>query len=109
MAKEIKNNYKGGNKKTELKKKKSPKCYNSVSCIFSVVLIVFILGSIMWDIFITKPQIRHEINEIKTEIKEINTKLLDKSDIPDAEEKIYSFENDVDNEEYTKELMGKID
>lgn len=80
-----------GNKKYQ-NKKKNPKCYNSVSCILSVALIVFILGSIVWDNFVTKPKIQREINEIKTEIKNINMKLLDENDISTAENEIFAFE-----------------
>lgn len=55
--------------------KNEKKCYNSFSCIFSVLVIVFILGSITWDIFVTKPSMRNSIDEIKQEIKEIKTKI----------------------------------
>ena len=51
------------------------KCYNSVSCILSVMLIVFIIGSIIWDLTITKPALRSSIEEIKTEVQIINQKL----------------------------------
>ena len=53
-------------------------CYKSVSCVLSVLIIVFVLGSICWDMFVTKPQIRRNIDEIKIEIQNINKK-IDKS------------------------------
>lgn len=77
--------------KMQNKKTKAPKCYNSLSCVLSVLIIVFVIGSIMWDNFITKPQIRQEINEIKIEIKNINTKLLNKVDVPDDQKTICEF------------------
>ena len=55
--------------------KKSQKCYNSFSCIASIIIILLVLGSIIWDIFITKPAIRNSIEEIKVEIKDIKEKI----------------------------------
>lgn len=54
---------------------KSNKCYNSVSCILSVLIIAFVLGSIGWDIFVSKPEIRNSIEEIRIEVKDIRGKL----------------------------------
>lgn len=51
------------------------KCYNSFSCILSVLIIIFVVGSIMWDICISKPALRGQIEEIHTEIKDIHHKL----------------------------------
>lgn len=51
------------------------KCYNSFSCILSVIIIIFVVGSIMWDICISKPALRGQIEEIHTEIKDIHHKL----------------------------------
>lgn len=51
------------------------KCYNSFSCILSVLIIVFVVGSVMWDICITKPAMREDIQEIRTEIKDIHRKI----------------------------------
>lgn len=51
------------------------KCYNSFSCILSVLIIIFVVGSIMWDICISKPALRGQIQEIHTEIKDIHQKL----------------------------------
>ena len=53
----------------------SKKCYNSLSCILSVVIIVFIIGAMLFDIFISKPKTRENIAEIKFEIKKINEKI----------------------------------
>lgn len=51
------------------------KCYNSVSCILSVLIIVFVIGSIIWDMTVTKPAMRQSIDDIKTEVKVIHSKL----------------------------------
>lgn len=51
------------------------KCYNSFSCIGSVLIILFVLGSIIWDICITKPAMRDSIDDIRTEVKDIHQKL----------------------------------
>lgn len=57
---------------------KTQKCYNSVSCMLSVLIIVFVVGAIGWDIFISKPEIRHSIDEIRIEVKDIHQKLNSK-------------------------------
>lgn len=57
---------------------KTQKCYNSVSCILSVLIIVFVVGAIGWDIFISKPEIRNSIDEIRIEVKDIHQKLNSK-------------------------------
>lgn len=54
---------------------KTQKCYNSVSCILSVLIIVFVIGAIGWDIFVSKPEIRNSIEEIRIEVKDIRWKL----------------------------------
>ena len=54
---------------------KVTKCYNSVSCLLSVVIIVFVLVAIAYDLVVSKPQIRKDINEIRMEITEINNKM----------------------------------
>lgn len=51
------------------------KCYNSFSCIVSVLIIVFVIGSIIWDMTVSKPTIYNSIEEIKTEVKHINEKI----------------------------------
>lgn len=53
----------------------SGKCYNSVSCVLSVLIIVFVLGSIIVDLCFTKPAMRQSIDEIKQEVRTINSKL----------------------------------
>lgn len=58
-----------------------PKCYNSVSCIISVLVIVFILGSIVWDILFTRPEIQKSLNDIKTEISTLSVKIDDQNKI----------------------------
>lgn len=57
------------------KNNKVGKCYNSVSCILSVLIIVFVIGSIIWDMAVTKPAMRQSIDDIKTEVKVIHSKL----------------------------------
>ena len=57
------------------------KCYNSFSCIFFFFLIVFVLTSIVWDMFVTKPAIRSSIDQIKTEVQIIHSK-IDKTYTP---------------------------
>lgn len=57
------------------------KCYNSFSCILSVLIIVFVLTSIVWDMFVTKPAIRSSIDQIKTEVQIIHSK-IDKTYTP---------------------------
>lgn len=51
------------------------KCYNSFSCILSILIIVFVLTSIVWDMLITKPALRESIDEIKTEVQVIHSKI----------------------------------
>lgn len=50
-------------------------CYNTFSCILSVLIIIFIIGSILFDMFVTKPAIRKNIQEIRVELTTINKKL----------------------------------
>lgn len=51
------------------------KCYNSLSCVLSVVVIVFILGAVLIDILFTKPEMRHTIEDIRVEVKDIHRKI----------------------------------
>lgn len=51
------------------------KCYTTFSCVASILIILFVLGAIVWDLFITKPQIKRNITEIKSELVNINKKL----------------------------------
>ncbi len=48
------------------------KCYKSVSCIISVLIVLFVLGSILYDLCWTKPKLNESISEIKTELTIIN-------------------------------------
>lgn len=57
------------------------KCYNSWSCALSVLIIVFVLGSIVYDYVYSKPLIRKDINEIKIEIQEIHEKVIAQQEI----------------------------
>ena len=48
------------------------KCYKSISCIISVLVIIFIFGAVIYDLAWTKPELRSNIKEMKTQIIEIN-------------------------------------
>ena len=51
------------------------KCYNSFSCVLSVLIIFFIVGSIAWDVMVSKPEMRRSIDDIRIEVKSINEKI----------------------------------
>lgn len=51
------------------------KCYNSFSCVLSVLIVVFVLGSIIYDLCYTKPNISKNITEIRTELNIMNEKI----------------------------------
>jgi hypothetical protein len=51
------------------------KCYNSLSCVLSVLIILFVVGAIAWDITISKPAMKKSIEEIRTEVKGIHQKI----------------------------------
>ena len=51
------------------------KCYNSLSCVLSVLIIIFIVCAIGWDITVSKPAIRKSIDEIRVEVKDIHNKI----------------------------------
>lgn len=53
----------------------SNKCYNSFSCVLSVLIVVFVLGSIIYDLYYTKPNISKNITEIRTELNIMNEKI----------------------------------
>lgn len=59
--------------------KNTQKCYNSLSCILSVLIIIFVVGAIAWDITITKPAMRKSIDEIRIEVKNIHEKINEKT------------------------------
>ena len=59
--------------------KNTQKCYNSLSCILSVLIIIFVVGAIAWDITITKPAMRKSIDEIRIEVKNIHEKIDEKT------------------------------
>lgn len=59
-------------------KQKSPKkCYNTFSCIASVVIILFMVGAVLWDLLVSKPVIYNSIEEIRVEVQHINQKIDD--------------------------------
>ena len=51
------------------------KCYKSLSCIISILVIVFIFGAIIIDLAWTKPSIRQDISEINKELVIINSQI----------------------------------
>ena len=51
------------------------KCYKSLSCIISDLVIVFIFGAIIIDLAWTKPSIRQDISEINKELVIINSQI----------------------------------
>ena len=63
------------------------KCYKSASCLISIFLIVFIFGSILYDLCYSKPKIREDINQINKEIKIIDERInkIDSQQIISAE------------------------
>ena len=58
-----------------MKNNTTPKCYNSFSCIGAILIIMFVLGSIIWDILFIKPAMRQSIDEIRIEVKDIHEKI----------------------------------
>lgn len=65
-------------KMSKEKKQKSPKkCYNTFSCIASVVIIIFMVGAVLWDLLVSKPVIYNSIEEIRVEVQHINKKIDD--------------------------------
>ena len=63
------------------------KCYKSLSCIISIFIIVFIIGSIFYDLCYSKPKIRGDIEEINREIQIIDNRInkIDSQQIISAE------------------------
>ena len=55
--------------------RKTRKCYKSFSCIISMLIIIFVVGAIGWDSFVSKPEMRKSINEIRLEVKDIHQKI----------------------------------
>lgn len=51
------------------------KCYKSASCIISIGIIIFIFGSILYDLCYSKPKIRQDINQINQEIQIIDERI----------------------------------
>ena len=60
-----------------MKNNTTPKCYNSFSCIGAILIIMFVLGSIIWDILFTKPAMRIQMENFKVsfEVKNIHEKI----------------------------------
>ena len=51
------------------------KCYNSFSCILSVLIILFVVAAIGGDITVSKPEMRRSIEEKRSEVKGIHKKI----------------------------------
>lgn len=62
------------------------KCYNSVSCVLSVLLIAFMIGAVLFDFCVSKPQTNKAIKEINIEIKHINEVISQQSTFTGYEE-----------------------
>lgn len=50
----------------------SIKCYKSMPCILSVLIILFISGAIIYDLVFAKPKMERNIYNINAEITNIN-------------------------------------
>ena len=50
----------------------SVKCYKSIPCITSMLIVVFIIAAILYDFIIEKPKMQHDISDINMEIININ-------------------------------------
>jgi hypothetical protein len=53
----------------------SKKCYNSWACVLSVLIIIFLLGSVIYDMTCSKPKMRKSIKQIEVQVQEINSKM----------------------------------
>ena len=60
---------------TNLTTSNGVKCYKSASCIISIFIILFIFGSILYDLCYSKPKIREDISNINTEIRIIDERI----------------------------------
>lgn len=58
-----------------MKHNTTPTCYNSFSCIGAILIMLFVICSIIWDIVYTKPAMMESIDEIRIEVKNIHEKL----------------------------------
>ena len=54
---------------------KSQKCYNSFSCFLSVMIIITVVVSILWTQFVTMPNFENKLDNMRIEIRDINSKL----------------------------------
>jgi len=51
------------------------KCYNSFSCVLSVLIVLFVVVSIAYDMIVSKPAMKSTIDDIKIEVKDIREKI----------------------------------
>lgn len=51
------------------------KCYNSFSCILSVLIILFVICSMAYDMFCVHPQMKESIEDIRIEVRDIRQKI----------------------------------
>lgn len=51
------------------------KCYNSFSCVLSVLIVLFVVVSIAYDMIVSKPAMKNSIDDIKIEVKDIREKI----------------------------------
>lgn len=87
-----------------MEKIKVEKCYNYFSCVLSVAVIIFILGTILWDLFITKPAIKSNMADIKNELVSINNKLSVQDSLRTEKTKLLQLE---EQEQKTSTLNNK--
>lgn len=55
--------------------KSTKKCYNSWACSLSVLIILFLLGSVIYDMTYAKPKMNKSIKQIEAQVEEINCKM----------------------------------
>ena len=83
---------------------KSQKCYNSFSCFLSVMIIITVVVSILWTQFITMPNFENKLDNMRIEIRDINSKLdyqiLHKNSV-------YSYFLQVDTAKHKKKKKTK--
>lgn len=59
-----------------MNKENTPKkCYNTFSCIASVIIIIFITGAILADLIVSKPKIYRSIDTIREEVEVIHQRI----------------------------------
>lgn len=80
-------------------KNNGAKCYKSASCMISIFIILFIFGSIVYDLCYSKPKIREDIRQINTEIKMIDERInkIDSQQVVSAERFLEELRKNASN------------